>query len=732
MKVLIAVVTCHKYRSRMLAQLETWASEPMPDGIDLRFFLGHGESLGTSGDVLLDVDDNYAALPRKVQAMLEWALEQGYDYVFKTDDDVYLRPERLLSSLPTQNYRGRVRAGLKQGDPWYCSGMGYWLSRKAMDYVVKDKRFHISHAEDVCMGLSMRRMLVTPENDDRFVIIRSLSSNISAYEGPRQDNDVILSCEHPGIIAMQAAHNEWLNKPSMNNVGPSDPMFSRMDVLVKTFLRDGFMYRTTKAIEHFLPGARIILLDDGWMDEGKSAYYKELRSRGHVVIECDYDIGYAAKNNLAALQYDREFVLRASDDFDFADDNTIEGIRRMFSVMDSDPNVGIASGRMNNEPYEGILIQHPHSGNTPKDVVAVPAWRNGRVCRIAGTNIEYIPCDFTVNYSLIRTEIIRSMKWDETFKIGGDHMDIYLHAKEMNWDVVGIPSANVNSLKPWPGAVHPDYIRYRGRARMSLPYTYKRLNWKSFTGFDGIKHTMEDVEKWVAQNKHHFDFVPTKPGEKPAKLSEEQQKELMRDLKRMRIQSGQSMYCIKEGYQHRDTVPHYDDTPNKDEFQDHVYKNALDVYHRCRMTGKVLDIGCGSAYKLRKYFGGKDVSVMEVEPTATWLKENTDFQVLTPSDIAPKASMVICSDVIEHIEDPDELLETIKSARPEMVIISTPERSSVSGANLDGPPRNIHHYREWSREEFNKYLSGHFNIICDYTDPDDHCHVVVCMPYDPV
>jgi hypothetical protein len=77
MKTLVAVVTCHKYRSRMEAQLATWVADPIPDGMDVAFFLGRGNSAGHSRDVLLDVDDSYGALPSKVKAMVQWAYDNG-------------------------------------------------------------------------------------------------------------------------------------------------------------------------------------------------------------------------------------------------------------------------------------------------------------------------------------------------------------------------------------------------------------------------------------------------------------------------------------------------------------------------------------------------------------------------------------------------------------------------------------------------------------------------------
>ena len=40
----------------------------------------------------------------------------------------------------------------------------------------------------------------------------------------------------------------------------------------------------------------------------------------------------------------------------------------------------------------------------------------------------------------------------------------------------------------------------------------------------------------------------------------------------------------------------------------------------------------------------------------------------------PKADLVIASDVVEHLVDPDEMLQFISRIGPKFVVISTPDR----------------------------------------------------------
>lgn len=78
------------------------------------------------------------------------------------------------------------------------------------------------------------------------------------------------------------------------------------------------------------------------------------------------------------------------------------------------------------------------------------------------------------------------------------------------------------------------------------------------------------------------------------------------------------------------------------------------------------------------------------------------------------ADVVICSDVIEHVDNPNHLIADLKSIKEAVYfIISTPDRSLVNQTQW-GPPLNKTHFREWNFDEFGKYISNHFEILEHY------------------
>lgn len=185
-------------------------------------------------------------------------------------------------------------------------------------------------------------------------------------------------------------------------------------------------------------------------------------------------------------------------------------------------------------------------------------------------------------------------------------------------------------------------------------------------------------------------------------------------------------YYLPENYTPRLDNEAFDDTPHTDLWQNDVYELA----HQLAMAyglGTVLDIGCGSGYKLMKFFRQFHTVGVEIEPTLSWLREKYPDRIwMSPEEVTPEFKLVICSDVIEHVADPDALLESIKRARPKKIVISTPDRFMLN-CDQAGPPRNISHVREWSFSEFDRYLTDHFHIVSHYICNEEQCtQVAVC------
>lgn len=169
-------------------------------------------------------------------------------------------------------------------------------------------------------------------------------------------------------------------------------------------------------------------------------------------------------------------------------------------------------------------------------------------------------------------------------------------------------------------------------------------------------------------------------------------------------------YFIHDGYHPRLDNAEYDDRNCTDQFQKDVYIFARKLVH----PGAVVhDIGCGSGYKLAVYFRDCDTTGFDLPFLMPFLRQRWPRNKWEPIDLSaepPRADLVICADVIEHIREPNTLMRYMRRSGAPRLVLSTPERSLLKCGTDDGPPRNPCHVREWDRFEFAAYVKQWFHI----------------------
>lgn len=175
----------------------------------------------------------------------------------------------------------------------------------------------------------------------------------------------------------------------------------------------------------------------------------------------------------------------------------------------------------------------------------------------------------------------------------------------------------------------------------------------------------------------------------------------------------QVFFSIKPGYHHAANAEQFDARGSTDEWQKEVYLLAAEKMKEIGGS-TVIDVGCGSGYKLLHMLGDYKTLGIEVNPGFDWLKEKYPEREWLLFDEAEasrlKADLVICADVIEHLENPDDLLDFMDDIDFRLLLISTPERDAQAGKNDFGPPENTSHYREWNAVEFKNYLRQWFVV----------------------
>lgn len=171
-------------------------------------------------------------------------------------------------------------------------------------------------------------------------------------------------------------------------------------------------------------------------------------------------------------------------------------------------------------------------------------------------------------------------------------------------------------------------------------------------------------------------------------------------------------YFIKNNYKSNTDPDYYQDEPHGVEYQHLVYKLAAYLAKRSE-SAYVIDLGSGNGNKLAKYFAGFNIITVDFGSNSGYVSDkfehiqfNFDHGLPDIDHEILANSVVIASDVIEHLINPQNFIDTLsKWAKiAKYVLISTPDRDIARGLDDMGPPANLAHVREWNLSEFNQYV----------------------------
>jgi hypothetical protein len=223
-KLLIAILACNFRAHHLQACRETWIPD-VKARCDYKFFFGRGDHVAQPDEVILDCDDAYRGLACKVQEVCKWALARGYEYVFKVDDDTYVRPERVMhSGFEKYDYVGRLTGPTDEYHKvrYARGGTGYYLSRKVMQVLADAPKpnpdIPKDYAEDSWVGRITLEAGFECIDDPRLRCAdfsgpnrgpRPNNSVTWKKDCPTMHNDFITTCEFLGA-EMYPVHKEWL------------------------------------------------------------------------------------------------------------------------------------------------------------------------------------------------------------------------------------------------------------------------------------------------------------------------------------------------------------------------------------------------------------------------------------------------------------------------------------------------------------------------------------------
>lgn len=151
-----------------------------------------------------------------------------------------------------------------------------------------------------------------------------------------------------------------------------------------------------------------------------------------------------------------------------------------------------------------------------------------------------------------------------------------------------------------------------------------------------------------------------------------------------------------------------------------------DLFIEAGPVSSVLEVGVGegflSGYLSEKFpsisFTGVDLSAGDVEQARAHFPR-LDARVGSAydlSDTPASSDLVICCEVLEHLDDPGRALDQMLSKQPRRVILSVPHEpffrlsNLARGKNVTRLGNDVEHVNHWGRRSFRRLIETRFSV----------------------
>ncbi len=159
------------------------------------------------------------------------------------------------------------------------------------------------------------------------------------------------------------------------------------------------------------------------------------------------------------------------------------------------------------------------------------------------------------------------------------------------------------------------------------------------------------------------------------------------------------------------------------------FQNSLTRLVEFVNPGSIHEVGCGEGYWTIKWAAqgiracGTDFSrqvIAMAQENGQRQTSQARFHVASIYDLrAPKdsADLVVCCEVLEHLEDPSRALAVLQSIAKPWLIVSVPREplwrvlNMARGRYLNDLGDTPGHIQHWSRTSLVKFLSSQFEIV---------------------
>jgi len=219
-------------------------------------------------------------------------------------------------------------------------------------------------------------------------------------------------------------------------------------ILIKTFLRDEYLFNCIRSAKEQYPDINLIVADDGHHSDNKHRRLSDLGVSQYIRLPFNSS-PITIGRNLMVQAATTPYVVISDDDFTYTPNTRLEDLRTMMDIVDIAGGAIWQDGKIRR--YEGVF--RPVNPERMGMYTII-----GQECSVHN-GVQYVPAEYVFNFFLAKTGLLRNVKWDERMRASYEHEDFFLSAKNYGAKCAYCPNSVVTH-RGGP-ADSEEYCKYR-------------------------------------------------------------------------------------------------------------------------------------------------------------------------------------------------------------------------------------------------------------------------------
>jgi GT2 family glycosyltransferase len=238
-------------------------------------------------------------------------------------------------------------------------------------------------------------------------------------------------CTSPGALRPGLAQGQ--GPMCSKGDGSTLPLNNLADVtaLIKTFLRDEYLFTCVSSLHLHYPNIKIIVADDGYCSSEKEARLTDAGVSKYIALPWNRGVSRGRNSLIDACE--TPYFLVGDDDFYYTEETRLGDMLRMMEIAD------LAGGALKYlgalQHYEANLEWVPESkGLIHREIDREYQTYDG---------IQYGHADLTFNFFVAKTDLAREIRWEDSIHVIFEHEDFFMAGHQRGMKVVYCPNSVV-------------------------------------------------------------------------------------------------------------------------------------------------------------------------------------------------------------------------------------------------------------------------------------------------